>query len=54
LLGEGEVVVRVLDDDLMRPQAAHLVVKAFAASLDVSLDAIDWPQVRNHSHLPLF
>ncbi len=51
--GKQAVMVRVLDDDLVRSQASHLVVNAFRAPLRVALNPVEGTKMRNHSNLPV-
>jgi hypothetical protein len=53
LPGQRQVVVGMLDHDLVSAQAAHLVIDAFRAAIDFTLDVVERSQVGNHPHLPV-
>src|SRR2546428_593336 len=53
LARELQAVVRVLDDDFMRAEIAHLVVNTLGPPLRLTFNAVDGPGMRSYSDLPI-
>src|SRR5271166_1514591 len=50
--GQRGVVLGRLDDDLVRPDARHLIEHAYGGTVQTSFDAERWELIGDHAHRP--